>query len=213
MDIATAGRRRGFSTINIKHNLFHQSTLGGDVELQNTHIVLFKSPRDVDQVATLGVQLDLDQLSLTGIGMQRLYHLVLCWLICLREQTIAYATAQKAEIFNQSFMYPKTWSIWNIWTMNALNLSTLQAFEQLSFACKIQFLKTCQKEFIRFLSGYIVNLLQGNLSEIKRSRVPNYRDKINELSLKRTTWKQRRSLLSFVAKRIISHKDNFPLRH
>ena len=40
-------------------NLFHQSKLGRDVELQNTHTVLFKSPRDVRQVATLSVQLGL----------------------------------------------------------------------------------------------------------------------------------------------------------
>ena len=59
LDIATAGRHRGFSTIYIEHNLFHQSKLGRDVELQNTHIVLFKSPRDVHQVATLSVQLGL----------------------------------------------------------------------------------------------------------------------------------------------------------
>ena len=58
-DIATAGRHRGLSTIFIKHNLFHQSKLGRDVELQNTHIVLFKSPRDVMQVTTLSTQLGL----------------------------------------------------------------------------------------------------------------------------------------------------------
>ena len=58
-DIATAGRHRGPSTIYIKHNLFHQSKLGRDVELQNTHIVLFKSPCDVMQVSTLGAQLGL----------------------------------------------------------------------------------------------------------------------------------------------------------
>ena len=57
--IATAGRHRGFSTIYIKHNLFHQSKLGRDVELQNTHIVLSKSTRDVHQVATLSVPLGL----------------------------------------------------------------------------------------------------------------------------------------------------------
>ena len=57
VDIATTGRHRGFSTIYIKHNLFHQSKLGRDVELQNTRIVLLKSPRDVHQVATLSVQL------------------------------------------------------------------------------------------------------------------------------------------------------------
>ena len=47
------------STIYIKHNLFHQSKLGSDVELQNTHIFLFKSPRDVMQVTTLSTELGL----------------------------------------------------------------------------------------------------------------------------------------------------------
>ena len=59
VDTATAGRHRRFSTIKIKLNLLHQSKLGRDVELQNTHIVLVKSPRDVHQVATLSVQLGL----------------------------------------------------------------------------------------------------------------------------------------------------------
>ena len=44
VDIATTGRHRGLTTIYIKHNVFHQIKLGRDVELQNTHIVLFKSP-------------------------------------------------------------------------------------------------------------------------------------------------------------------------
>ena len=56
VDIATAGRHRGMSTI---YKLFHQSKLGRDVELQNTHIVLFVSPRDVMQVTFLGAQLGL----------------------------------------------------------------------------------------------------------------------------------------------------------
>ena len=59
VDNATAGRHRGLSTTYNKHNLFHQSKLGRDVELQNTHIVLFKSPRDVIQVTTLSTQLGL----------------------------------------------------------------------------------------------------------------------------------------------------------
>ena len=45
--IATAGRHRGLNTLFNKYNLFHQSKLGRDVELQNTHIVLFKSPSGV----------------------------------------------------------------------------------------------------------------------------------------------------------------------
>ena len=55
----TAGRHRGLSTTYNKHNLFHQIKLGQDVELQNTHIVLVKSPRGVMQVSTLSAQLGL----------------------------------------------------------------------------------------------------------------------------------------------------------
>ena len=40
VDIATAGKHRSLSTIYIKHELFHKSNLGRDVELRNTHIVL-----------------------------------------------------------------------------------------------------------------------------------------------------------------------------
>ena len=57
VDIATAGKHRDLSRIYNKHNLFHQSELGRDVDLQNTHIVLFKSPRDVMQITTLSTQL------------------------------------------------------------------------------------------------------------------------------------------------------------
>ena len=57
VDIATAGRHRGLSNFYIKHKLFHQSKLGRDVERKNSHIVIFKSPRDVMQVSTLRAQL------------------------------------------------------------------------------------------------------------------------------------------------------------
>ena len=59
VDNATAGRHWGLIINYVKHNVFHQSKVRRDVELQNTHIVLFKSPRDVMQVTTLGAQLGL----------------------------------------------------------------------------------------------------------------------------------------------------------
>ena len=59
VDIATATRHPGLSTIYIKHNLFHQSKLGRDFELQNTHVVLFKFLCDLMQVITLSAQLGL----------------------------------------------------------------------------------------------------------------------------------------------------------
>lgn len=55
--IATSGRHRNFAVIYVKHNLYHKSPLGRDIELQNTHIVLFKSPRDVNQISKFGQQL------------------------------------------------------------------------------------------------------------------------------------------------------------
>ena len=58
-DVPTAARHEGLSTIYIKHNLFHQSKLGRDVELQNTHIVFFKSPPDMMLVTTPSTQLGL----------------------------------------------------------------------------------------------------------------------------------------------------------
>ena len=57
--MATAGSHRGLNTIYIKHNLFHKNKLGRNVEVQNTHIFLFKSPRDVLQIKTLSQQLGL----------------------------------------------------------------------------------------------------------------------------------------------------------
>ena len=59
VDIATPGRDHGLSTIYIKQNLFHQSKIWRDVELQDTHIDLFRSPRDVMQDSTLSTQLGL----------------------------------------------------------------------------------------------------------------------------------------------------------
>ena len=59
VNFASAGTHRGLTTIYIKHNFFHQSKLGRDVELQNTHIDLLKSPRDVMQVSSLSAQSEL----------------------------------------------------------------------------------------------------------------------------------------------------------
>ena len=65
VDIATAARHRGLNTFYMKHNLFHRSQHGSDVEFQNTHIDLFKYPRDVMLISTLSAQL--------GLGSQLVY--------------------------------------------------------------------------------------------------------------------------------------------
>ena len=54
--MATAGRHRNLNCVFINHNLFHKNRTGRDAELQTTHIVLFKSFRDVQQIDILGRQ-------------------------------------------------------------------------------------------------------------------------------------------------------------
>ena len=80
--------------------------------------------------------------------------------------------------------------------MDTQNLSTLQVFQSLSRKCKSHFLQSCPKDFLRFLCECIVNLLKGNLQAIKRHHVVKFQDEVWLLSLKRTTWKQKRNVLS-----------------
>ena len=194
MDIATAGRPRGFTTINIKHNLFHQSKLGRDVELQNTHIVFFKSPRDVHQVATLSVQLRLGSALVdwyrdaTSVPFGHL-------LIDLSPRTddrLHYC--KNTGNLPSKFYVPD-----NLKHLKYLDDEDTESLYSPSIPALFPRMqnsvsKNLSKEFIRFLSECIVNLLQRNLSEVETRHVVKYRDKIQELSLKRTTWKQQRSL-------------------
>ena len=60
--IATSGRQRKLHVIYIKHNLFQQSKWSRTTDLNTTHIVLFKSLRDIQQIEYLGKQLNCLQL-------------------------------------------------------------------------------------------------------------------------------------------------------
>ena len=57
--LATAGRHKIINTIYVKHNLFQQSRWPRTIDLNTTHIILFKSLHDVQQVDYLGRQLNL----------------------------------------------------------------------------------------------------------------------------------------------------------
>ena len=56
--LATAGRHRNISVIYFKHNLFQQSKWSRTIDLNTTHIILFKSPRDTQQINFIGRQLN-----------------------------------------------------------------------------------------------------------------------------------------------------------
>ena len=196
VDIATAGRYRGLSTIYIKHNLFHQSKLGRDVELQNTHIVLFKSPRDVLQVTTLSTQL--------GLGSELVDWYRDATSVPFGHLLIDFSprTDDRLRYCTNSGSVPSKFYIPDrlkqLRTLNDENtfLSTLHVFQLLAHKCKLHFLQSCPKEFIRFLCKCIVNLLKGNLQATKSHHVVTFQDEVWLLSLKRTTWKHRRNVLS-----------------
>ena len=60
--IATSGRHRKLHVIYVKHNLFQQSKWSRTIDLNTTHIILFKSLRDIQQIEYLGKQLNCLQL-------------------------------------------------------------------------------------------------------------------------------------------------------
>ena len=56
--LATTGRHKKISVIYVKHNLFKQSKWSRTIDLNTTHIILFKSPRDIQQMSYIGKQLN-----------------------------------------------------------------------------------------------------------------------------------------------------------
>ena len=149
--IATAGRHRNLNCVYIKHNLFHKNKTGRDAELQTTHIVLFKSPRDVQQIDILGRQLGL------GTQLKQWYddatqesfgHLM----IDLRPSTpdlLRYCS--NVTSFHQNSLYRTVVLVLLILMINAQNYYTLKLFRNLSKKFQPAFLLNCPKEFIRFL--------------------------------------------------------------
>ena len=197
VDIATAGRHRTLSTIYIKYNLFHQSNLGRDVELKNTHIVLFKSPRDVIQVTTHSTQMGL------GSELNDWYrdaksvpfgHLLTVF-SPRTDDRLRYCTNSGSVPSNvyvpDRLKHLKTLD--NEHTKFLYSPSVPFSFSQIQKPVSPVF---STRDIFRFQCECIVNLLKGTLQAIKRHHVVNFPDKVCLLSLRRTIWKQRRTFLS-----------------
>ena len=56
MKNSTAGRQKNISVIYVKHKLFQQRKWSRTIDFSTTHIILFKSPRDVQQIGLIGRQ-------------------------------------------------------------------------------------------------------------------------------------------------------------
>ena len=212
VDIATAGRHRGFSTIYIKNNLFHQSKLGRDVELQNTHFVLFKSPRDVHQVATLSVRL--------GLGSA-----LVDWYRDATSVPFGYLLIDFSQRTDDRFRYcTKSGNIPSKFYVPD-NLKHLKDLD-------VEHNKSLYSPSIPALFPRMQNSVSKNLSKRiypisqRVHRQPAARKLVRSKKKTRRKVHRRnsRTVLKknnleatkkshFVAKRIIAHKNNFPLRH
>ena len=53
----TAGRHKNFHVIHVKHNLFQQSKQSRTIDLNTTHSIFIKLPRNIQQIDYLGRQL------------------------------------------------------------------------------------------------------------------------------------------------------------
>ena len=210
VDIATAGRHRGLSTIYIKHNLFHQSKLGKNVELQNTHIVVFKSPQDVMQVTTLSTQFGLGSeiVDMYRDATSVPFGHLLIELSPRTKDRLRYCTNTGSN--PSKFYIPdrlKQSKILDEESTNTLySPSVPNIFPQM------------QKSFPSVLPKrvYPVSLrmedesAQRKLAKHKKTQVANFHSDVRLLSLKRTTWKQKRH--SVVRKRPTAHQSFYSSR-
>ena len=176
--------------------MFHQSKLGRDVELQNTHVVLFMSPRAVMQVSTPSAQ--------SGLGSQ-----LVDW---YREATslpdgyilidLSPHSGDRLRYCTNTGSIPSKLHIADRLKRSKI-LNNEHTIALYSPSVPIFFpqmqnlhLQYCQKEFLRFLCKCILNLLKGNLQSRKRNHVAKFLSKVRLLTLKRTNWKQRRDILA-----------------
>ena len=189
VDIATGARHPGLSIIYIKHNLFHRSKLGRDAELRNTHIVPFKSPRDVMQVSTPGAQ---SVLELELIGLRRnLYSLRSFndWFVAMDRWSITVLYRQWSHSLKVLYPGPvETIETFGRWTQK---ISLVSKFYNYFPTNANAFSFSLVQNFIRFFCECTVNLLKENLQRKKRHHVTKFQNEIRLLSVKRITWKQR----------------------
>ena len=79
--------------------------------------------------------------------------------------------------------------------MSAQYVSILPIFQKLSLRLRKQFILNCPKDFIQFRSECLVNLLRGELRDLRKEDVVKYRKEISEITQKRTPLHKTRIIL------------------
>ena len=182
------------STLNT--TFFYQSKLGRDVEFQNTHIVLLKSPVDVMRVTTLGTQLVLGSelvdwyLDATSVAFR---HLVTA-LSPRTDDRIRYCT-NSGSVSSKLYIPDHLRHLRTLdeeHTKSLYSSNVAIAFSQLQKPFSSVLPKRVYPGSIRMHS----KSTQKKFANHKKHHVVKFQDEVWLLSLKRLIWKQRRDVLS-----------------
>ena len=92
--LATAGRHKKINVIYIKHNFYQQSKWSRTIDLNTSHIILFKSACDIQQVEFLRKQLNLVKFLKHCYQLATKEHLGICLSILIQKLRIDYDTVQ-----------------------------------------------------------------------------------------------------------------------
>ena len=199
VDIATAGRHRGLSTIHFKHNLFHQSEFGRDVDLQNTRKLLFSNlPMTWSKSARLVNRWNSDQTALVDW-----YWDATCVLYGHLSIDLSPGTDDRLAFFFTIIGFIPS----KLFIDDRPNQSKLMDDEHTkpSYSpsvpiriphVQMTFLESWPTEFVQFLFGCIVKILQGDLQGVERHHVTKFQNEVRLFSKERVTSKQRRDVLA-----------------
>ena len=162
--LAAAGRHKNISVISVKHNLFQQSKWPRINDLNTTHIILFKSPRDIQQIGLIGRQLNNTQFlndSYELATKQPFGHLLIdldpktsdviryCSILFHQDHPFFYFSPAKAVITNLSNEKERA-------------LCAAANVRDIEYSSK-ELIKSAPNTFINFLCECLLNVVNGNV--------------------------------------------------
>ena len=180
---------------NVKHNLFQQCKSSRTIDLNTTHIILFKSPRDIQQISYIGKQLNNTNFLKDSYDLatkQPFGHL----LIDLDTKT----TASLRYSLNivppgpTNFYLPSSKAV--ITPLKNERERDMYAEANARYAGKHAkiFIKKPSIKFIKFLCECFLNVINGNVPTDK-SLLENYETSFRHFLSKETSLRKKRQLL------------------
>ena len=194
--IPVAGRHLGLTTINIKQNLFHKSIPCRDIDIQNTHLVLCKPPRDVRQVGSLSLQLGLgcSLVDWYKDATSVLFGHLLIDLSPRTEDRLRHCT--NSEDQPSKFYIPE--QLQHLKILDDGHTKSLHSprIPTLFGNCKVHFFLFWRKSSSDFSANISSTCFTETCRSWKKNKCLNYRKQITALFQARTTWKKRRWILA-----------------